>query len=74
MQGKTVIVTGATNGIGEAIAVQVARQGANVIIVSRSEAKCAATVEQIRAETGNTNLSYYVADLSAQSQVRQLVV
>lgn len=72
MQGKTVIVTGATNGIGEAIAEGLAKQGAEVIIISRSEAKCAATAERISKETGNPNIRYYAADLSLQSQTRAL--
>lgn len=72
MQGKVVLVTGGTNGIGEAIAEAIAHMGAQVLIVSRSEKKCAATVERIRNITQNKQVHYYVADLSLQSEVRRV--
>ncbi|MDE2265218.1 MAG: SDR family NAD(P)-dependent oxidoreductase, partial [Alphaproteobacteria bacterium] len=36
MQGKTVVITGATSGIGEVAAVQLAEQGARVVFVARN--------------------------------------
>ncbi len=72
MQGKTVIVTGATNGLGEAIAKDLAQQGADLVIVSRSEARCAETTARLRCETGNPNVRFYAADLSVQAEVRRL--
>ena len=72
MQGKTVVVTGATNGIGEAIAEGLAEKGANLVIVSRNEAKCAETAKRITEKTGNSSIVYYVADLSIQQEVRGL--
>ena len=52
MQGKVCLVTGATSGIGQVTATELARRGAQVVIVGRSALKCAATERQIRAETG----------------------
>lgn len=72
MQGKTVVVTGATNGIGEAIAEGLASKGANLVIVSRNEAKCAETAKRITEKTGNSSIVYYAADLSVQGEVRGL--
>lgn len=72
MQGKTVVVTGATNGIGKAIAQDLAKLGAEIVIVSRSEQKCATTAQKIRTETGNQNVRYYTADLSVQADVRNV--
>ena len=72
MKGKTVLITGATNGIGEAIAEGIAKQGATTLIVSRSEAKCRATAERLSKETDNPNVRYYAADLSVQAEVRRL--
>lgn len=73
MQGKIVIVTGATSGIGHAIAAGLAAKGAETIIISRNAEKCAATVAAIQASTGNQNVRYYAADLSAQADVRALL-
>ncbi len=75
MQGKVCIVTGATAGIGEVTALELARMGATVVVISRSEAKCRATVDRIRAETGNGtgrsgNVDYLVADMASQASVR----
>ena len=72
MQSKVALVTGATNGIGEAIAEALAKQGANVLIVGRNEEKCAETTERLKKSTSNSNLTYYVADLSVQREVRRL--
>lgn len=72
MSGKTALVTGATAGIGEVTARELARRGANVVVVGRSRERCEATVNAIRQETGNASVSYLVADLSSQSDVRKL--
>jgi len=66
------MVTGATNGIGQVSAQALAAQGAHVIIVSRSPDKCAATVEEIKRVTGNTNVEAMPADLSSLGAVRDL--
>jgi retinol dehydrogenase 12 len=72
MQGKIVLVTGATNGIGEVTARSLAGKGATVILVGRNPEKTAATAQGIRAATGNEQVDCLVADLSVQSQVQQL--
>jgi NAD(P)-dependent dehydrogenase (short-subunit alcohol dehydrogenase family) len=73
MKNKIVMVTGATNGIGYVTARELARMGAEVVLVSRSAARCQAAVEKIQAETGNQWVSYLAADLSSQAQIRSLV-
>lgn len=72
MDGKTVMVTGATNGIGEVTALELARMGARVIVVSRSESRCRDTVERIKRETGNEQVTYMTANLAEMNHVRQL--
>lgn len=72
MSGKICVVTGATSGIGEVTARELARQGATVIVVGRSQEKSAATVEKIEQETGNANVEYMLADLAVQQDVRGL--
>ena len=72
MAGKTCIVTGATNGIGEVTAQTLAQMGATVIGVGRNPVKCVETADRIKAATGNNNVDFLVADLASQAQVRQL--
>jgi NAD(P)-dependent dehydrogenase (short-subunit alcohol dehydrogenase family) len=73
LSGKSIMVTGATSGIGEVTARELAQRGAEVILVSRNPAKCRRKTEQIQAETGNPRVSYLAADLSSQEQIRNLV-
>ncbi|MGJ3238569.1 MAG: SDR family oxidoreductase [Anaerolineae bacterium] len=71
MNGKVVIVTGATNGIGEVTALELARQGAEVVIISRNPAKLERTVNKIQSETGNQQVSAIQADLASIADIRQ---
>ncbi len=71
MQGKTVIVTGATSGIGLVTARELARLGAQTVLISRSAEKCAAAVEQIKRETGQAQVSFIAADLATRAGVQQ---
>jgi NAD(P)-dependent dehydrogenase (short-subunit alcohol dehydrogenase family) len=73
LKGKRMMVTGATSGIGEVTALELARQGAEVIVVSRNEDRCLNTVEKIKRETQIPEVSYLVADLSSQEEIRSLV-
>ena len=72
MTGKTCLVTGATAGIGKETALGLARQGATVVVVGRNWERCTATVEQIKAQTGNSSVDFLVADLSSLQEVRNL--
>lgn len=72
MNGKICMVTGATSGIGLATAIELARRGATVIIVSRNPQRCQAAVLHIRQQTGSSTVETIPADLSSQLQIRQL--
>jgi len=52
LEGKVVLVTGASMGIGAATAIACAQEGASVVTCARSEAKSQAVIEQIRAAGG----------------------
>ncbi len=70
LQGKTALVTGATSGIGEAIARAFAREGARVVVAGRDEQRGRSVVEEIKAAGGS---AYFVAaDLATKSAVDHL--
>lgn len=71
MQNKSVLVTGATAGIGLVTARELARKGAHVTIVGRSPEKCAQVAEQIKTATDNPNVETIVADLSSREEVHR---
>ena len=72
MAGKVCLVTGATSGIGEATALELAKRRAVVVLVGRKKEKCSQTVERIKQQTGNPAVDYLVADLSAQKEIRRV--
>ena len=72
LAGKVCMVTGATSGIGKITARELARHGAAVVVVGRSEARSEATVSQIRRQTANPSADYLLADLSSQQEIRRL--
>lgn len=72
IEGKTALVTGATSGIGRAIAAGLARHGAAVTITARDRARGEAAASEIRAETGNQNVEVLLADLASQGSIRAL--
>ena len=73
MQEKVCLVTGANHGIGRAVTEELARQGATVIMVCRDRDRGDPARAEVVAATGNQRVELMVADLSSQSQVRQLV-
>ena len=63
-------VTGSTDGLGRAVAEQLARDGATVLIHGRDSEKLASTAHELRAATGNGRIRSYVADFSSLEEVR----
>ncbi|MCW2998302.1 MAG: short-chain dehydrogenase/reductase [Solirubrobacterales bacterium] len=61
--GRTVLVSGSTSGIGEAIAMAFARDGATIVVNGRTEDRTSAAADRIRAATGNDRLIPVAADL-----------
>jgi NAD(P)-dependent dehydrogenase (short-subunit alcohol dehydrogenase family) len=72
MNGKIVMVTGATNGIGKVSALELAKMGATVIVVSRSAEKCETVAKAIRDAAGHNDVVAMPADLSVQAEIHRL--
>jgi NAD(P)-dependent dehydrogenase (short-subunit alcohol dehydrogenase family) len=69
---KTVLVTGATDGIGKETAQALASQGMRVVITGRNRQKGEAVLQDIKRATNNQNLHLLVADLSNMQEVTAL--
>ena len=72
MINKTIIVTGATDGIGLEAATKIAALGNRVGLVGRNPQKGAKAIESIINLTGNDKLDFFQADLSLVSDINQL--
>lgn len=73
MRGKTVVVTGATAGIGRVACERLAAMGASLALVARDRRRAEALAAEL-ARAGAPSLSVYVADLSRLSEVRRVAV
>jgi NAD(P)-dependent dehydrogenase (short-subunit alcohol dehydrogenase family) len=72
MKGKTVLITGANQGIGKAAALVLAQKGARVVLVARNPDKGRAAVADIEAASGSREVELIVGDLSSLAQVRRV--
>ena len=72
MTGQVALVTGATSGIGRAVATDLARRGATVIVVGRDPYKARDAQAAIRLGTGNDTVVAEAADLASQAEIRAM--
>jgi NAD(P)-dependent dehydrogenase (short-subunit alcohol dehydrogenase family) len=70
IQGKICLITGATSGIGQVTALELARQGAQLGLIVRNPQKGEATRQEIIRQTGNESIQIFVADMASQAQIR----
>jgi NAD(P)-dependent dehydrogenase (short-subunit alcohol dehydrogenase family) len=68
----TILVTGATDGLGKRVAQELAAKGTTVLLHGRSPERLAATLEELRSQTGGEKVNSYLADLSSLAAVRDL--
>ena len=72
MRGKTVVITGATSGIGEVAALALAKMGARIIAVGRSKARGDATLARLRSSAPGAAHALHLADLSRLSEMKRV--
>ena len=72
MDGKISVITGATSGIGKALALDLAKTGESVVLVGRDADRGSAALKDVTLETGNPNIDLQLCDLSILSSVRNL--
>jgi short-subunit dehydrogenase len=68
---KVVIVTGASSGIGKAIACEFARNGSKVVLAARSEEVLAGIVKDLKSE--NCEATFFKTDITIQSDCKNLI-
>ncbi len=72
MQGKTVVITGATSGIGEVAANKLASMGARIVFVARDERRAEALLAQLRRTGAGRDHRALYADLSRLSEMKRV--
>jgi NAD(P)-dependent dehydrogenase (short-subunit alcohol dehydrogenase family) len=69
---QVILITGATDGLGRAVAFELASAGATVLLHGRDDRRGQDTLDKIRTRTSNPRLHWYRADLSSLKEVHEL--
>src|SRR5215216_2185065 len=72
MENKIFVVTGATSGIGKALAMDIAKNGETTVIVARDADRGQAVLKELNLQAPNSNIDLQLCDLSILSSVRNL--
>jgi NAD(P)-dependent dehydrogenase (short-subunit alcohol dehydrogenase family) len=72
MQGKVVVITGGTSGIGQVAAQKLAGMGARIVLVARDNARGAATLSLLRSQSTGAAHSIHYADLSRLVEMKRV--
>lgn len=72
LQHQIALVTGATSGIGQVTATELAKMGAHVVILARNANKAATAQQEIKAAAGHNQVDVLLADLADLDQVRRV--
>jgi NAD(P)-dependent dehydrogenase (short-subunit alcohol dehydrogenase family) len=69
---QTIMITGATDGLGRAVANELAGAGARLLLHGRDDGRGEQTITEIRSRTGNEHLWFYRADFGSLAEVRAM--
>jgi len=72
IEEQTILITGATSGLGRELAQALAKQGATLLLHGRDPKRGLETVREIKEATGNESMQFYRADLSSLREVLEL--
>ena len=72
LHDRIILVTGATDGIGKQTALELARQGAQVILHGRNADRVKAVVVEIQSQAQQSSIETVCADFSSLHQVREM--
>lgn len=72
MRGKTIVITGATSGIGEVAAIHLAERGARIVLIARDKARADITMEKLRRANGAVEHAMHLGDLSLLADMKRV--
>ena len=72
MQGKTVVITGATSGIGEVAALELAAKGARIVFIARDRARGEATLAKLNSRAPGLTHKVHYADLTLLAEMKRV--
>jgi retinol dehydrogenase-14 len=73
VRGKTILITGASSGIGFHAAIDLARRGARLAMVGRDPARSETAAREVTARSESKDVALFICDFSSQSAIRRLV-
>lgn len=69
---KHILITGSTDGIGKLAAIKLAKEGHHLYLHGRSQQKLDTAIAEVKSQSGNDNVSGFVADFSDLEQVKRM--
>ncbi len=69
---QTILITGATDGVGKYVAIDLAKQDTSLLLHGRNKQKLDTVIKEIKSLSGNNSIEGFVADFSSLSEVRRL--
>jgi len=72
LHNKTVVITGATSGIGEVAAIRLAEQGARIVFAARDKARAEATMKKLGRANSGADHAVHLGDLSRLAEMKRV--